>query len=61
MDEIPAEPVGGGNLYPAMEDFAIDIIIGKGLRPAVGWFAPVHPHHATTGQNGSPPLCGWFG
>ena len=47
-------------LYPAMEDFAIDIIIGKGLRPTPsGWICPGSPSSAPPpGQGSSPPLCG---
>ena len=36
-------------LYPAMEDFAIDIIIGKGPRPIPsGWICPLYLMGATT-------------
>lgn len=47
-------------LYPAMEDFAIDIIIGKGpsansIRLDLPRFTLIG---ATTRQGSSPPLCG---
>ena len=47
-------------LYPAMEDFAIDIIIGKGPSAnSIRLDCPGSPSSAPPpGQGSSPPLCG---